>query len=84
MGQCMGGCVGYYVVQGVGSCRITKNLINHNLIEIIQFCLKIYDFWRHLHPIPPTQLPTPLGYFQISNNSIGLELIMIIEFFLKI
>ena len=33
----------------VGSCEITKNLINHDLIEIIQFCLKIYDLWRHLH-----------------------------------
>ena len=24
-----------------------KNLINLDLIEIIQFCLKIYDLWRH-------------------------------------
>ena len=36
----MGGSVG----QWVGSCQITKNLINLDLIEIIQFCLKIYDF----------------------------------------
>ena len=80
----MGGWVGYCVGQGVGSCQITKISINHNLIEIIQFCLKIYDFWRHLHPIPPTQVPTPLGYSQISNNSISLELIKIIVFCLKI
>ena len=30
-----------------GSCQITKNLINLDLIGIIQFCLKIYDLWRH-------------------------------------
>ena len=31
----------------MGSCEITKNQINLHLIEIIQFCLKIYDFGRH-------------------------------------
>ena len=36
--------------QWVGSGQITKNLINLDLIEIIQFCLKIYDLWRHPHP----------------------------------
>ena len=35
----MGGSVG----QWVGSCQITKNLINLDLIKIIQFCLKIND-----------------------------------------
>ena len=35
----MGGSVG----QWVGLGQMTKNLINLNLIEIIQFCLKIYD-----------------------------------------
>ena len=35
----MGGLVGVWV----GSSQITKNLINLDLIEIIQFCLKIYD-----------------------------------------
>ena len=33
----------------MGSCQITKNEINFELIEIIQFCLKIYDLFR-----PPT------------------------------
>ena len=28
----------------------TKNLINLELIEIIQFCLNIYDLLRHPHP----------------------------------
>ena len=35
----MGGSVGEFA----GSCQITKNLINLDLIKIIQFCLKIYD-----------------------------------------
>ena len=31
------------------SCRITKNQINLDLIEIIQFFLKVYDLLRHPH-----------------------------------
>ena len=41
----MGGSVG----QWVGSGHITKYRINLDLIEIIKFCLKIYDLLRHLH-----------------------------------
>ena len=33
----------------MGPCQIIKNQINLDLIEIIQFCLKIYDLWRHPH-----------------------------------
>ena len=33
--------------QRVGSSQITKNLIDLDLIKIIQFCLKIYDLFRH-------------------------------------
>ena len=29
--------------QWMGSGQMTKNLINLDLIEVIQFCLKIYD-----------------------------------------
>ena len=29
---------------------MTTNSINLDLIEIIQFCLKIYDLLRHPHP----------------------------------
>ena len=36
--------------QWVGLCQMTKNLIKLDLIEIIQFCLKIYDLLRHPHP----------------------------------
>ena len=35
--------------QSVGSGQITNNLINLDIIEIIQFCLKIYDLLRHPH-----------------------------------
>ena len=35
--------------QWVGSCHINKNQINLELIEIIQFCLKIYDLLTHPH-----------------------------------
>ena len=38
----MGGCVGGWVGQWVGLGQMTKNLISLYLIEIIQFCLKIY------------------------------------------
>ena len=36
--------------QTVGSGHITKHQINLDLIEIIQFCLKIYNLLRHPHP----------------------------------
>ena len=35
--------------QWVGPGQITKNQINLDLIEIILFCLKIYDLLRHPH-----------------------------------
>ena len=41
----MGGSVG----QWVGSGHVAKYQINLDVIEIIQFCLKIYDLLRHLH-----------------------------------
>ena len=39
----MGGCVGGWMGQWVWSGQITKNLINLDLIEMIQLCLKFYD-----------------------------------------
>ena len=39
----MGWCVGGLVGQWVGSGQMTNNLINLELTDIIQFCLKIYD-----------------------------------------
>ena len=43
----MGGWLAVSVGQWVGSGEITNYLINLDIIEIIQFCLKIYDLLRH-------------------------------------
>ena len=45
----MGGCLDGSLDQWVGSGQITKNLINLDIIEIIQLCLKIYNLLRHPH-----------------------------------
>ena len=45
----MGGWLGGSVGQWVGSGQITNNLINLDIIEIIQFCLKIFVLLRHPH-----------------------------------
>ena len=68
----------------VGSGQITKNLINLDLIEIIQFCLKIYDLYRHSPPIGGWLGGSNGGSGQMTNNWINLELIKIIQFCLKI
>ena len=39
--------MGQWVGQWVGPGQIIKNQINLDLMEIIQFCLKIYDLLRH-------------------------------------
>ena len=36
---------------GLTLCQITKNLIKLDLIEIIHFCLKIYDLCTHSPPL---------------------------------
>ena len=43
----MGAWVGGWVGGWVGPGQIIKNRINLDLIEIIQFCLKIYDLLTH-------------------------------------
>ena len=45
MGGCVDGSMG-------GSGQMNNNLINLNIIEIIQFCLKIYDL---------KETPPPMG-----------------------
>ena len=47
----MGGCIGEWVVECLGSGQMT-NLINLDIIDIIRFCLKIYDF---------VETPPPMG-----------------------
>ena len=44
--------MGQWVDQWVAPGQIIKNQINLDLIEIIQFCLKIYDF---------ADTPPPMG-----------------------
>ena len=72
----------------MGPGQIIKNQINLDLIKIIPFCLKIYDFLRH-----PTygwvygwvnRWVSGWGSGQITKNRINLEVIEIIQFFLKI
>ena len=41
--------MGQWVGLWVGLGQIIQNRINLDLIEIIQFCLKIYDLLRHPH-----------------------------------
>ena len=46
----MGGWLGGSVGQRSGSGQMTNNCISLDLIEIIQFCLKIYDLQTYPHP----------------------------------
>ena len=46
---CMYGWLGGWVGWWVGSGKNTKNQINLALIELFQFCMKIYDLWRYFH-----------------------------------
>ena len=41
--------MGQWVGQWLAPGQIIKNQINLDLIEIIQFCLKIYDLLTHPH-----------------------------------
>ena len=76
----------------MGSGQITKNLINLDLIEIIQFCLKIYDLWRHPHPSVGAWVVGSMvgsvgqlvGSSHITKYQINLDLIEIIQLCLKI
>ena len=82
--------------QWVGSSQMTNNWINLDLIEIIQFCLKIYDC-RHIpthgwvcgsHGWVCGSLGGSVGQWvgsgQMTNNLINLDLMEIIQFCLKI
>ena len=48
-GVLFGGWVGGWVGSWVKTCEIIKILIKLDLIEIIEFCLKIHDLWTHSH-----------------------------------
>ena len=68
--------------------EINKNLIKLDLIEIIPFCLKIYDLWAHSHLWIGGWLGGWVGQWfgscQIIKNRVHHHLIEIIEFCLKI
>ena len=81
----------------MGPGQIIKNRINLDLIEIIQFCLKIYDLLRHLHLWMGVWVVGGsvgqwmgqwvgqwVGQGQIIKNRINVDLIEIIQFCLKI
>ena len=80
----MGGCIVRWVGWWVGSGQNTKNLKNFDLIEIIEFCLKIYDLLIHLHPHPHPWVGQWVGLGQMTNNWINLDPIEIIQFCFKI
>ena len=99
MGRCWGGwptltdpySYGYgwvFVGQWVGQCQITRNSINWRVIEIIVFCLKIYDLWTHSHLWIGVSVGgwvgQCVGSCQNINNRVNRHLIEIIEFCLKI
>ena len=86
--RCMGGWLGGWVGQWVSSRQIIKNWVNCHLIEIIEFCLKIYDVWTHSHLWIGVWVGGWVGQWvgscQIIKNRVNCHLIEIIEFCLKI
>ena len=83
---CVCVCVCRSVGQWLGSVQITNYRINLDVSEIIQFCLKIHDLWRHPHPWVGVcgSVGKWVGSVQITNYRINLDLIEIIQFCLKI
>ena len=78
-------------VSGSKRCEIIKILIKFDLIEIIWFCLKIYDLWDTLPPLDRCMggwlggwVGQWVGSCQITKNRVNRHLIKIIEFCLKI
>ena len=76
--------------QWVGSRQIIKNRVNCHLIEIIEFCLKIYDLWTHSPHFDRSMggwlggwVGQWVGSCQIIKNRVNCHLIEIIEFCLK-
>ena len=78
----MDSCVdGWFSGSMDGVRSYAKYRINLDLIEIIQFCLKIYDLLRHPPPMGGC-MGEWVGSGQVT-NFIKLELINIIQFCLK-
>ena len=71
VGVWVGRWVCRYVDGLVGSCQITKNGINLDLIKITWFCLKIYNIWsvEALHLLEDVWIG---GSCQFTKNGINL------------
>ena len=71
--------------QWVSSYQIIKNRVNSSN-KIIEFCLKIYDLWRHTHLWVGAWVIVWISGWghQITRNSIIQKLIKIIQFCLKV
>ena len=72
----------------MGGVRSNHYLINLDIIEIIQFCLKIYNLLRHPHLwldvwVVGGWVGQWVGSGHIIKNQISLDLIEIIQFCLK-
>ena len=75
-----------------GTPRISQNWITLELIKIIQFCLKIWNLWRILHPWVGVWLGGWVGGWvgwwvvsgQITKNFKNVDPIKIVQFCLKI
>ena len=63
-----GGCMSWWLDEGLGSCQITKNGINLDIMEMIQFYVKIFDMWRLL------PMGGWVGICQITKNGINLDI----------
>ena len=73
--------------QWVWPGQMTNNVINLDLIEMIRFCLKIYDLYRHPYSWVGGwvgQWVNGWGQVKITKNLINLDLIEMIQFCLKI
>ena len=69
--------------QRVGLGQMTNNWINLDPIEIIQFCLKIYETLTP-HPLVGGWVGQWVGLGQMTNNWINVDQMEIIQFCLKI
>ena len=79
--SCMGRCIIWWMSELIGGVMSNhKNVINLDVIRIIQFCLKIYDLWRH----PQLWVGWWMGSCEITKILVNLNLIKIIQFCLNI
>ena len=64
----------------VASSQMTKILMNLDLMEIIQFCLNIYNLYRHPYPWIGCSVGQWVESGEITKNFKHLDLIKMIQF----